>query len=85
MSALLAAAGDARVIMKRNLIKVIRVPDILVSDIAMPGEDGYTLIRKVRALGAARALRDQRKAQGHGSREDVSRPLGSRRGYHRRV
>ena len=25
------------------------VPDILVSDIAMPGEDGYTLIRKVRA------------------------------------
>ncbi len=25
------------------------VPDILVSDIGMPGEDGYTLIRKVRA------------------------------------
>jgi CheY-like chemotaxis protein len=25
------------------------VPDILVSDIAMPGEDGYTLIRKIRA------------------------------------
>ena len=25
------------------------VPDLLVSDIAMPGEDGYTLIRKVRA------------------------------------
>jgi signal transduction histidine kinase len=25
------------------------VPDILVSDIAMPGEDGYALIRKVRA------------------------------------
>src|SRR6185436_14427187 len=25
------------------------VPDILLSDIAMPGEDGYTLIRKVRA------------------------------------
>jgi signal transduction histidine kinase len=24
------------------------VPDVLVSDIAMPGEDGYTLIRKVR-------------------------------------
>src|SRR5258708_9535344 len=28
-------------------------PDVLVSDIEMPGEDGYTLIRKVRALGAA--------------------------------
>jgi signal transduction histidine kinase/CheY-like chemotaxis protein len=25
-------------------------PDVLVSDIEMPGEDGYTLIRKVRAL-----------------------------------
>ena len=24
---------------------------MLVSDIAMPGEDGYTLIRRVRALG----------------------------------
>src|ERR671937_799032 len=28
-------------------------PDVLVSDIAMPGEDGYTLIRRVRALDAA--------------------------------
>jgi signal transduction histidine kinase/ActR/RegA family two-component response regulator len=27
-------------------------PDVLVSDIEMPGEDGYTLIRNVRALGA---------------------------------
>ena len=25
-------------------------PDVLVSDIGMPGEDGYTLMRKVRAL-----------------------------------
>jgi CheY-like chemotaxis protein len=25
-------------------------PDVLVSDIEMPGSDGYTLIRKVRAL-----------------------------------
>lgn len=25
-------------------------PDVLVSDIAMPGEDGYSLIRKIRAL-----------------------------------
>lgn len=29
-------------------------PDVLVSDIAMPGEDGYTLIRKLRALPAER-------------------------------
>ncbi|WP_437639290.1 hybrid sensor histidine kinase/response regulator [Sorangium sp. So ce854] len=27
-------------------------PDVLVSDIAMPGEDGYALIRKIRALPA---------------------------------
>jgi CheY-like chemotaxis protein len=26
-------------------------PDVLVSDIGMPGDDGYVLIRKVRALG----------------------------------
>jgi hypothetical protein len=28
-------------------------PDVLVSDIAMPGEDGYSLIRRVRNLSAA--------------------------------
>src|SRR5262249_25770956 len=27
-----------------------RWPEVLVSDIAMPGEDGYALVRKVRAL-----------------------------------
>ena len=26
-------------------------PDVLVSDIEMPGEDGYSLIRKLRSLG----------------------------------
>jgi PAS domain S-box-containing protein len=26
-------------------------PDVIVSDIGMPGEDGYTLIKKIRALG----------------------------------
>jgi CheY-like chemotaxis protein len=31
----------------------VEPPDVLVSDIGMPGEDGYSLIRKVRALGAA--------------------------------
>lgn len=28
-------------------------PELLVSDIAMPGEDGYSLMRRVRALGSA--------------------------------
>jgi CheY-like chemotaxis protein len=27
-------------------------PDVLLADIAMPGEDGYTLVRRVRALPA---------------------------------
>ncbi len=31
-----------------------RRPDVLISDIGMPDEDGYTLIRKVRALPAER-------------------------------
>jgi CheY-like chemotaxis protein len=29
-------------------------PDVLVSDIGMPDEDGYAFIRRVRALGADR-------------------------------
>src|SRR5690606_34909904 len=33
------------------------VPDVLLSDIAMPGEDGYQLLRKVRALPAERGGR----------------------------
>jgi signal transduction histidine kinase/ActR/RegA family two-component response regulator len=32
-------------------------PDVLVSDIEMPGEDGHALIRKVRALGSDRGGR----------------------------
>jgi CheY-like chemotaxis protein len=32
-----------------------RMPDILVSDIGMPGGDGYDLIRKVRELSESRA------------------------------
>jgi PAS domain S-box-containing protein len=32
----------------------LRPPDVLVSDIGMPGDDGYTLIRRLRALPAER-------------------------------
>jgi CheY-like chemotaxis protein len=34
-------------------------PDVLVSDIGMPEEDGYTLLRKIRALPAAQGGRTQ--------------------------
>jgi PAS domain S-box-containing protein len=32
------------------------IPDVLVSDIGMPGEDGFTLIRRIRLLTGASAL-----------------------------
>lgn len=36
-----------------QLLEELR-PDVLISDIGMPGEDGYSLIRRVRALGPER-------------------------------
>jgi CheY-like chemotaxis protein len=39
-----ATAGEAL-----SLVKRLK-PDILISDIEMPGEDGYSLIGKIRAL-----------------------------------
>ena len=41
-----ATAGDAIVAL------ALEKPNVLVSDIGMPGEDGYALIRKIRALDA---------------------------------
>ena len=32
----------------------VQTPDLLISDIGMPGDDGYLLIHKVRALPAER-------------------------------
>ena len=44
-----ASARDALDMLERDRV------DVLLADIAMPGEDGYSLIRKVRALNAATA------------------------------
>ena len=46
-----ASAGEAMEAMLRA------TPDVLVCDIALPGEDGHELIRKVRALEAERGGR----------------------------
>jgi signal transduction histidine kinase len=66
-------------------------PDILMSDIGMPGEDGYSLIRKVRALSIesgglipAAALTayarddDRERALAAGFQMHVAKPIGSR-------
>ncbi|HYO07381.1 MAG TPA: PAS domain-containing protein [Tepidisphaeraceae bacterium] len=49
--AVVTTAGSAAEALER--VQAER-PDVLVSDIGMPGEDGYSLIRRVRALGAER-------------------------------
>jgi CheY-like chemotaxis protein len=41
-----SSAPEAFALVKEHL------PDVLISDIAMPEEDGYTLIRRVRGLAA---------------------------------
>jgi CheY-like chemotaxis protein len=46
-----ASAGEAL-----ELLEATR-PDVIVSDVGMPGEDGYSLMQKVRALPAARGGR----------------------------
>jgi CheY-like chemotaxis protein len=46
-----ASAREALALLDRE------IPDVLVSDIAMPGEDGYALIRVIRERPAARGGR----------------------------
>ena len=46
-----ASAGDGMAALQRAL------PDVLVCDIGLPGEDGHEFIRKVRALEAERGSR----------------------------
>ncbi|WP_437722534.1 PAS domain-containing protein [Sorangium sp. So ce861] len=63
-------------------------PDVLVSDIGMPGESGYTLIRQVRAAGrdeirgipavaltAYARIEDQRRALAAGFQKHVAKPI----------
>ena len=54
LSVLLADSG-AKVETASSVSQALEVlqwhrPDVLVSDLAMPGEDGYSLIAKIRAL-----------------------------------
>jgi signal transduction histidine kinase/CheY-like chemotaxis protein len=73
-------------------IKTLRQwqPDVMVSDIGMPGEDGYDLIRRVRALAAEHGGRtpaaaltayaredDRRRTLAAGYQLHVAKPIGS--------
>jgi signal transduction histidine kinase/ActR/RegA family two-component response regulator len=65
-------------------------PDVLMSDIAMPGEDGYSLINKVRSLPAERGGRvpaaaftayareeDRKRALAAGYQMHIAKPVSS--------
>ncbi|HKG58281.1 MAG TPA: PAS domain S-box protein [Pyrinomonadaceae bacterium] len=73
----------ARVTSAKSAAEALRVfegelPDVMISDIGMPDQDGYDLIRKLRALpvekgGATPAI----ALTGYASRKDRERALGS--------
>jgi len=52
-------------------------PDVLVSDIEMPGEDGYAFIRRLRALGGALARTPAVALTAYGRIEDRLRTLSA--------
>jgi CheY-like chemotaxis protein len=58
-------------------------PDVLISDIQMPGEDGYTFIRKVRALDPTEGGKTPAVAlTAYGRVEDRLRTLSAGYGMH---
>ncbi len=66
-------------------------PDILISDIGMPGEDGYTLLGRIRsvnesipalALTAFAREEDRRRALSAGFHEHMSKPIDPERLLH---
>jgi len=84
--------GGAEVLTAENADEALRLiegehPDVLVSDIGMPGEDGYALIRKVRqcgdgsrnipaiALTAYARESDKEKAIGAGFQAHLTKPV----------
>jgi PAS domain S-box-containing protein len=60
------------------------LPDLLISDIGMPDEDGYEFIRKLRALPAEKGGQTPAIAlTGYASRKDRERALAA--GYHQHI
>jgi CheY-like chemotaxis protein len=91
VSTVLAQCGarTAAVASAREAIERIAdfLPDVVVSDIAMPGEDGYSLVRRIRAmrtqgadvpvvaLTAFTQPEDRRRALSAGFRHFVPKPV----------
>ena len=60
------------------------LPDVMISDIGMPDQDGYELIRKLRKLPAEKGGRTPAIAlTGYASRKDRERALSS--GYQQHI
>src|SRR5881396_2412181 len=64
-----ASAADALVILTRWQ------PDVLLADIAMPGEDGYALLSKLRALTPYAHSQDRERALAAGFHDYVVKPF----------
>jgi hypothetical protein len=61
-----------------------KLPDVVISDIGMPGEDGYDLIQKIRALSEkAGGLTPAIALTGYATRKDRERSLAS--GYQQHI
>jgi CheY-like chemotaxis protein len=79
----------ARVTSTKSAAEALRVfeselPDLLISDIGMPDEDGYQLIRKLRALPVEKGGQTPAIAlTGYASRKDRERALTA--GYHQHM
>jgi CheY-like chemotaxis protein len=89
-SALLAAGADVRAAANADealAACTLAPPDALVSDIAMPGRDGYALIREIQstlgtraprvavALSAYAAPRDRDRALEAGFQQHIAKPV----------
>ena len=80
LGALVEAVASARDAVERV---TNRRPDVLVSDIGMPDEDGYSLIRRVRQMPADRAKKLPAIAlTAYARRQDAEAALGAGFDYH---
>lgn len=59
------------------------LPDVIVSDIGMPHEDGYQVIRRLRAMPSAHATIPAVAVTGYATAEDIERVLAA--GFQRHV